>query len=58
MIILPRQARDKDWETQKEMHLAFSGAAKAMAAQVRSTAFLRHFYIRNDHFTKTGSGQT
>ena len=46
-----------------EEHLVVDGH-RGPAAQKRSkafpakTAFLSHLYIKNDHFAKTGSGQT
>ena len=53
IIILPRQARDKHREKSKKCR------SLAGAAAVRKTPlFLRTFLYKNDHFAKTGSGQT
>jgi hypothetical protein len=35
-----------------------TAAGFAETPSLRKTAFLSHLYIKNDHFAKTGSGQT
>jgi hypothetical protein len=73
MIILPRQARDKHREHSKT-NTAFSrrgGAAPGMGEPLLNVSYSNQkdrfgeknvlfelFYIKNEHFTKTGSGQT
>jgi hypothetical protein len=67
-IILPRQAPDKHWKTQKRSGVflrrrsckacarsaAASGACRCSGAE--NMRLLRHLYIKNGRFTKTGSG--
>jgi hypothetical protein len=65
MINLPRQARDKHREALKT-HAATRGVFSAgipwpvvVILAVRKTPLFAPIYIYiNDHFTKTGSGQT
>jgi hypothetical protein len=69
IIILPRQAREKHGKSQKGtpfVQVDVDAIAPAddgegpVAAQStgEKTHLLRHFYTKNDQFTKTGSGQT
>eukprot|EP01046_Picozoa_sp_COSAG06_P010992 COSAG06_NODE_616_length_13755_cov_32.672452_9_plen_101_part_00 len=63
MIILPRQARDKHRENSKKVRFLIRGVyamkeTKHWIQNGEKTPFLRcHFVLKNDDFTKTGSGQ-
>ena len=61
-IISPRQARDKHREsTQKKsggFRMQVGGKAAGTGAAVSKNGHFEPFIYKNEHFTKTGSGQT
>jgi hypothetical protein len=60
-IILPRQARDKHRKTQKKsgcVPFRLGCAARPVTLPGEKTALFAPFIYKNQHFAKTGSGQT
>jgi hypothetical protein len=53
MIILPRQARGKHRENSKK-----DAVFRTAAVGIRNLCIFEPFIYKNEHFTKTGSGQT
>jgi hypothetical protein len=59
MIILPRQARDKHREdSKKDAFLQDPRDRDTLGESGKKTRLCAPFYTKNDHFAKTGSGQT
>jgi hypothetical protein len=57
LIVLEWQSDDASF-FDVHWRLVHNAFASLVAREVRKRVFLRHLHRKNDHFTKTGSGQT
>jgi hypothetical protein len=60
-VVLPRQARDKLWDRmdsfeKRQTSSIYAGLHGTLFG--KKTALFEPFIYKNQHFTKTGSGQT